>query len=196
VSAKHKRPFYIFAAVAAVCCMVLVTSWGSKAQYGRSHVTASPPVAQGAVITLEPEVPGGVSPSDAESQGGGTSAAEPADVDPEPGASTEGSDTETGTDPRDEDLSGPAAGEGTLDQPDVTPSDDDAVDGDDQGDDDQGRPGRGRGHKKDRDHDNGKDEPGQSEDPGPMSDPTPSGDPQPGGDESPGPGDDQGDVEG
>jgi hypothetical protein len=41
VSAKHKRPFYVFAAVAAVCCMVLVTGVrGSKADDGQSPVIA------------------------------------------------------------------------------------------------------------------------------------------------------------
>jgi hypothetical protein len=41
VSAKHKRPFFVFAAVAAVCCMVLVTGIrGSKADDGRIPVVA------------------------------------------------------------------------------------------------------------------------------------------------------------
>ena len=41
MSAKHKRPFYVFAAVAAICSMVLVTGIrGSKADDGRAPVFA------------------------------------------------------------------------------------------------------------------------------------------------------------
>ena len=54
MSAKHKRPFYIFAAVAAICSMVLVTGIrGSKAEDSRAPVFAGSQVT-GAGIPISP----------------------------------------------------------------------------------------------------------------------------------------------
>ncbi len=56
MSAKHKRPFYVFAAVAAVCCMVLVTGIrGSKADDGGNPVVAGSQLTEsGALIERSP----------------------------------------------------------------------------------------------------------------------------------------------
>ena len=45
MSAKHKRPFYVFAAVAAVCCLVLVTGMRGE-QGGRRAAVRRSPAAQ------------------------------------------------------------------------------------------------------------------------------------------------------
>ena len=45
MSAKHKRPFYVFAAVALLCTMVLVSGVrGSRADDGHSPLVAGPRV--------------------------------------------------------------------------------------------------------------------------------------------------------
>ena len=56
MSAKHKRPFYVFAAVAAVCCMVLVTGIrGSKADDGGGPVVGGSLLTEsGALIERSP----------------------------------------------------------------------------------------------------------------------------------------------
>ncbi len=56
MSAKHKRPFYVFAAVAAVCCMVLVTGIrGSRADDGGGPVVADSQLTKsGALIERSP----------------------------------------------------------------------------------------------------------------------------------------------
>jgi hypothetical protein len=64
VSAKHKRPFFVFAAVAAICCMVLVTGVRSKADgSGSPEYVVAPPIATAAPpIPAEPKAPVGSAP--------------------------------------------------------------------------------------------------------------------------------------
>ena len=60
MSAKQKRPFFIFAAVAAVCCMVLVTGVRSKANDSQEPpYYAAPSSTNGSTIKPLPEAPDG-----------------------------------------------------------------------------------------------------------------------------------------
>ena len=42
MSAKHKRPFYVFAVVAVVCCLILVSGWNDRAPSGPGGEPGSP----------------------------------------------------------------------------------------------------------------------------------------------------------
>lgn len=63
MSAKHKRPFYVFAAVAAICCMVLVTGiHGNRTDDGNTPVVADSPLTEsGALIARSPGAGDGTS---------------------------------------------------------------------------------------------------------------------------------------
>lgn len=72
MTAKSKRPFYVFAAVAFLCCMVMVAGVrGSRADDGRSPLLAGPEILERAP-TLIPstEVLGPVSEGDPGATGG------------------------------------------------------------------------------------------------------------------------------
>ena len=59
MSAKHKRPFYVFAAVAAICCLVLVIGMRpDKANSVREPgtVSSAAPGAPGAVEAANPVI--------------------------------------------------------------------------------------------------------------------------------------------
>ena len=141
MSAKHKRPFYVFAAVAAVCCMVLVTGIrGSKADDGGNPVVAGSQLTEsGALIERSPGA-GDITSSDADpgaTGGAGTGL----DVDstatiPGPdGSPPDGGDAEVG----------PNSGSSLLPPGDVTvpPTSDDTSDDNGRGERD-GKKGKGK----------------------------------------------------
>ena len=164
MTAKSKRPFYVFAAVAFLCCMVMVAGVrGSRADDGRSPLLAGPQILDRAP-TLIPSTdePGSVTDGDPGATGG---------------AGPGGSDAPTpdlGRPPLESEIEGPEArevpqsGVGVLAPPDfATPPE--AVDpGVTPPVTDEEEPGtKGRGHKKDKDK--GKD--GQGGPPGPETPP-------------------------
>ncbi len=160
MSAKHKRPFYIFAAVAAICCMVLVTGIrGSKAEDSRAPVFAGSQVTDaGTTISPLPGAPEITSPSSEPGATGGDATGAEGDFDP----------TLPGLDGL---LTGPGGGDAengsqsgvTVLPPFLDPVEDGTVPPvtDDESD------GKGRGHrggKKDKDKDKVKDEHGNEAD--------------------------------
>lgn len=162
MSAKHKRPFYVFAAVAVVCSMVLVTGVrGSRAEDGRAPVLAGSAVTSpGSLIAPVPT---------------GSEAAVPDSDDGAPGSSGTGPqrELEVGSPEPDDSLAGgdPAAGPASgvivlprfdfpLPPVSVTPGDVIVPPGSDEGD----RKGRGehRG-KKGKNKDKGGDQSEEAE---------------------------------
>jgi hypothetical protein len=159
VSAKHKRPFYIFAAVAVICGMVLFTGIRSKAEDSHAPVLAGSQVADGGTtispLTDEPET---TSPSSEPGATGGDATGAEGDFDPTL-PDLDGSLTAPGGgDAQDGSHSGV-----TVLPPFVDPVEDGTVPPvtDDESD------GKGRGHrggKKDKDNDKDKDEHGNQPD--------------------------------
>lgn len=202
MSANGKRPFYVFAAVAAICSMVLVGGMrGSKAEPADPHHTASPPVVgAGAPLSPSSEAPGGVIPPEDDEEGGGRGSTGPiveADFDlTTPQELPSGGDTDDADDAADTDaLAGPPPGASHFD--DVIDLDGllDGLTGGDDGDEvdglTQARPGKGKAKGKNNGKDKGKNgngngngngnNPGQEPSPegpvSPQSTPPPSVDP-------------------
>ncbi len=167
MSAKHKRPFFVFAAVAAVCCMVLVTGIrGSRADDGHVPVVADNSSVAGAGAPIAP-IPESPDPSSSDSDHAGPVAADPRwgggfEI-TTPGLDESLTDSDGG-----DSESGPGSGAMVPPPFDLPPTPTD-VDPDDVTvppvTDDPGGQGRGdRGGKKDKDKnkdkDKGKDEQG------------------------------------
>ena len=171
MTAKHKRPFYVFAAVALLCCMVLVAGVrGSRADDGRGPLQAGPPVSDAApTLTPFPAAPEVISPSGGPPPDGGPGSGATG----EPDAIVEDlGGVRVGVDPdRDDVFSFPQSGVATLPPfdlseppltgPGVTPPVEDET------------RRKGRGHHDGKGKDKDEDEVTQGEGPPPGTEPTP-----------------------
>lgn len=162
MSAKHKRPFAVFAAVAMICGMVLFTGVRSKAEDGSERYSASPPTAADTLTPLpETQDPSTIESSPnsgaAGSAGGSSEYPETSGTGDLWTPSEEGTgETDAGGDP-----AGVFDGVGELDPRDLggdDPGEEDSKPQDDGGKDGKGRGGRGKDGKNDKDDEGENDE--------------------------------------
>jgi hypothetical protein len=179
LSAKHKRPFAVFAAVAIMCAMVVITGVRSKADVPPVPEADSNRVSTSGTIEPLPESHGPITPeadpgstSDfGDGSQGATDTRPPGEFEePTPPSDDGGSDNGNGTaDPLDGVISLPPL---VLPDPDdALPGDDetDAPDDDGKGKGGKGRGGRGKDGKDGKDDQDGKGEGDQTGDEEPLN---------------------------